>query len=547
MIEESKKKQEATSQANVIGWNNLPNELQHMIIAHAVNADAWNAKKALTSLRLTSRHLRDLSEVQVLRQYKDNLDGGRRVSDAVIGSIKMDEKNILAKTTAVMTTLEFQSPTTRSTIFNKIAARKDVTGRMIGYAYIAKHADLFHEDELRSMDRDAQEAFGKGILENGVTYKEIWAAEVLARRYEDISDQARTALRIKLSRSRRLRATFADAIVIHNPSLLKDESFRSLVRADFVNLTHPNDAFVQLVPYIDKESRADTDFISAVFHHVVAKDATNKLLGYTYIAEHADLFQEHELRQMDRDALDTFREDIPHAASLNSISSAFKNYFAAAVLAIRYENIGADARAELQETLSSTKDRRYHKNFGDAVVTCNPSLLKHDSIRSLVRESFDVLRDQHEALAQLASYIDRNSRVDADFVVEASFRQFGGMSDDSEEHDLKASALDIAKFFDREIGPEHRDQIAELRQVDTPQGRALASAFEELKVEKRERGRSTKVSQKLLKKVEESQNASTQRDRLEGLGEVAQSNQMQMETSRKALMRTVRDRGPRGR
>jgi hypothetical protein len=47
---------------------------------------------------------------------------------------------------------------------------------------------------------------------------------------------------------------------------------------------------------------------------------------------------------------------------------------------------------------------------------------------------------------------------------------------------LKALALAIAKVFDGNIRQEHWDRIAGLKQSDTQEGRALASAFKERSV-----------------------------------------------------------------
>ncbi|MBY5775303.1 hypothetical protein HFN63_35815 [Rhizobium leguminosarum] len=401
MTEESENKQGISTRANATGWNKLSNELQHKIIAHAVDdSDAWRANETLGAVLRTSRHFHDLAGSRALRQYKDNLDGGRLVSEAVTettfpnnnfsdNTIWWGRRDIGKEAAAVTPALEFQSPEMRSEIFNNIAA----------------------------------------------------------------------------------------------------------------------------------------------------KAADKRMLGYSYIAERADLFQDHETSHMYRDALNTFREDNP-----------FTRYSAAVVLVKRYDDIGHEARAQLQETVSYNENERQRVDFSEAIANCNPSLLKDDSLRLLVRENLGRLEDPHEALAQLASYIDKNSRADTDFIIEESFRRFGGSTVSGEEHGLKAPALAIAKVFDGNIRQEHRDRIAELRQSDTEKGHALASAFKELErdrpgeasIESGMRG-----SAKLLRKVVRSQNMSDEVAAIDGVGDVAKSNQKQMNAARKALMNSVCDRNDR--
>lgn len=404
MTEESENKEGISTPANATGWNKLPNELQHKIIAHAVDdSDAWGANETLGSVLRTSGHVHNLAGSKALRQYKDNLDGGRLVSEAVIETAFLDKtfsddapfwnrRHIGQEAAAVAPALEFQSPEMRSEIFNNIAAKA-----------------------------------------------------------------------------------------------------------------------------VDK-----------------------RMLGYSYIAERADLFQEHETSHMDRDALNTFREDNP--------PGDLTRYSAAAVLVKRYDDIGHEARAQLQETVSNNENQPQREDFSDAIVNCNPSLLKDDSLRLLVRESLNDVQDPHEALAQLASYIDKNSRADTDFIIEQSLRRFGGMTVSGEEHGLKAPALAIAKVFDGNIRQEHKDRIAELKQSDTEEGRALASAFKELE---RDRPAEASIesgmrgSAKLLRKVVRSQNMSDEVAAIDGVGDVAKSNQKQMNAARKALMNSVCDRNDR--
>ena len=402
MTEESENKEGISTPANATGWNKLPNELQHKIIVHAADdSDAWRANETLGAVSRTSHHLHNLAGSKALQQYKENLDGGRLVSDAVIETAFPDKnfsdrpilwsrRHIGKETVASTPALEFQSPEMRSDVFNNISA----------------------------------------------------------------------------------------------------------------------------------------------------KDVEKRMRGYSSIAERADLFQEHETSHMYRDALNTFRED--------NLPGDSTRYSAAKVLVKRYDDIGPEARAQLQEAVSENENRR--TDFSDAIVNFNPSLLKDDNLRLLVRESLNDVEDPHEALAQLASYIDKNSQADTDFIVEQSLRHFGGNTVHDEEHGLKAPALAIAKVFDGNIRQEHRNRIAELRQSDTEKGHALASAFKELgrdqPAEASIKG-GMRESAKLLREVVRSQNMPVESAAIESVGAVAKSAAKQMDAAREALMNSVRDRNDR--
>lgn len=131
--------------------------------------DAWRSNETLGAVLSTSRHVHNLANSKALRQYKNNLDGGRLVSEAVIETafldktfsdapMRGDQRHIGNEAPAVTFTLEFRSPEKRSEIFNNISA-KDVELRMLGYSYIADRADLFQEHETSHMDRDALNTF----------------------------------------------------------------------------------------------------------------------------------------------------------------------------------------------------------------------------------------------------------------------------------------------------------------------------------------------------------------------------------------------------
>lgn len=286
--------------------------------------------------------------------------------------------------------------------------------------------------------------------------------------------------------------------------------------------------------HIGKEAAASTPALefqspemrSDVFNNISAKGVEERMLGYSYIAERADLFTKHESSHMYRDALNLFQEDNP--------SVGFTRYLAATVLVKRYDDIGPEARAQVQEGVSKNDHERV--NFCNAIVDCNPSLLKDDKLRLLVRENLDRIEDPHKALAQLASYIDKNSQADTDFIVEQSFRYFGGNTVQGLEHGLKAPALAIVKVFDGTMRQEHRDKIVELTESDTDEGRALASAFEEL-------GRDQPPE--ALIKVGMRESAKLLREKtatIENVGDVAKSAAKQMNAAREALMNSVCDR-----
>lgn len=173
---------------------------------------------------------------------------------------------------------------------------------------------------------------------------------------------------------------------------------------------------------------------------------------------------------MYRDALDTFR------GALSPDTPA--RHAAATVLVKRYDDIGDEACPQLQE--AAWKNEHQRLDLRDTIIDNNPSLIEDDSLRLLVRVSLHSMEDPHETLVQLASYIDKNSRADTDFIIKESFRCFGVDSVSGEEHALNAPAHAIAKVFDGNVSPEYAVQITKLRQFDTERGRALASAFKEL-------------------------------------------------------------------
>ncbi|WP_117196526.1 hypothetical protein [Rhizobium terrae] len=397
MTEESDKNGGLSADVKV-GWRRLSTELQHKIIAHAVDdPDRWRAIKTFTSLLGTSRWVRDLANSRRFREYKENLDGARLVSDAVIETAFPDnnfsdnliwgnDRHIGKEAAAVTPALEFQSPKMRSKIFYNIAAK------------------------------------------------------------------------------------------------------------------------------------------------TVAK----RMLGYSHIAERADLFQDHEASFMDRDALNTFLGP-----------DVLGRYQAAEVLAKRYNDIASETRAELEEALSNSENQVQREDFSDAIVYCNPSLLKDDGFRKMVYENLDSSEDPHEALAQLASYVDKNSRAHTDFFIEKSFQLLGGKFFHGGEHQLEALSRAIARVFDGNISEENRARIAELRQSDTEDGRALASAFKELErdrpVEASMDSGGMRGSLKLMREMVRSQNISDEVAAIDGVREVATSNEKQVNAARKALMKFDRD------
>ncbi|MBX5242754.1 hypothetical protein, partial [Rhizobium sp. NLR22b] len=283
---------------------------------------------------------------------------------------------------------------------------------------------------------------------------------------------------------------------------------------------------------------------SEILINIAEKEDVNlRMLGYSEIVERADLFEEPEISHIERDALGTFLDD--------NLSSG-QYYPAAAVLVKRYDDLSNEDRVRIRETLWNNEKQSQRADFSDAIINFKPSLLKDDLFRKVVRESLDVMEDPHGALEQLASYIDKNSRADTDFIIKESLRRFGSDTVAGEEHGLNAPAQAIAKVSDGNISPEYRERIAELRRSNTEQGRALASAFQELE---RDRPAETSIesgmrgSAKLLREINRSQNMPDKIAAIQGVIKVARSNEEQMSAARRALMDSVcdRDRSVRGR
>ncbi|RWI50539.1 MAG: hypothetical protein EOR16_30240 [Mesorhizobium sp.] len=410
MTEKSKKGGQVSKEAKAT-WHDLPNELRHEIIVHAItDRDAWKANENLTNVSGTSRHFRDLTRSKVVQEYKNNLDGGRLVSDTIIE------------------------------------------------AAFPNHN--FSDNE---------------ILEND------W----------HIGKEAAAVAPVLEFQSSRIR--------------------------------------------------------SAVFNRISEKDTEKRMLGYSYIADRADLFQKHEKSHMDSDALNAFRED--DRSDEDNPPRVLTRYSAAAVLVKRYDDLSNEVRSQLEETLSNRENRHQRAVFSDAITNCNPSLLKYDRMRSLVRENLNDMEDPHAALAQLASYIDKNSRDDTNFIIEESLRRLGGVTVQGDEHGLNAPSRAIATVFEGNVSPEHKEKIAGLIQSNGEKGRALASAFKAL-----EQGRlpepsvetGMRGSAKLLREVTKIYKMPGA-DAFDRVGDVAKRTARQMNAAREDLMNSVRDRGARGR
>lgn len=115
MTEENKPSNSAT------GCNGLPNELHSKTVAHAVDErDAWKAEKTFVKITRLNSHFRNLASVQAMRTYKDNLEGARDVSNAIIKAVRPDgrfPKNATGRTleeyaSAVASSLQSESPPT---------------------------------------------------------------------------------------------------------------------------------------------------------------------------------------------------------------------------------------------------------------------------------------------------------------------------------------------------------------------------------------------------------------------------------------------------
>ncbi|MBX4967719.1 hypothetical protein [Rhizobium binae] len=274
-----------------------------------------------------------------------------------------------------------------------------------------------------------------------------------------------------------------------------------------------------------------------IFESIAKKeDVLVRMLGYSNIAAKADLFKKHEIAKMDGDALNAFKE---HGGWPNG-----KN-LAAQVLAIRYDDIEGDYRLQIRQVLFEDVQRRIE--FSKAILDANRSLLKHDDLRTMVLADVDTLPDPHGALAVIASYIDKNSPRETNFIIKESLqyiREFG------EEHGHDGAALAIARVFEGTVKPENVDRVNELRGSDCAKGRTLAAAFETV-----QRGRAHEVpiegriegTSKLLRQLEASKNNPDHNPSRNGVLDVTRSNHMQMKAARVTLINTIRERDNRAR
>jgi hypothetical protein len=395
MTEKNDDKQRMPAPTNFAGFNALSNELQHKIITHAVDGpDAWKANKTYSAVRRVNRHLHAAAGSGALQRFKENLDGGRLVSEAVI--------------------------------------------------------------ETAFLDKNFSEPF----------------------------------------------------------------------RWDRRHIGHEVEAVTHALEFQPPEKRSE------ILNNISSKNPLEKMLGYARIAERLDLFQKHEIDLIEREALATLQDD----ESLDDLAS----FRAAEVLAKRYDDIAPEARAALESR---------QEKFSSAIVYASPSLLRDPGLRSMVRANLSVLDDPHEALSQLASYIDKNSQPEVDFVVEQSLRRFGEDTPTGPQHGLDAQALTIAKLSGATMRTELKDRISELMTSDTEKGRALTSAVEQLADERVAEAPvklGMRESAKLLRETVGAHNMSDPVAAIERIGTIAKSGERQMNAARRALMDSVCDRNVRG-
>lgn len=270
MSDDGSSEQDKSKKASAVGWDSLPNELLPKIIAHATSTSpAWEANKTLSSLARTSRRIHSLTQGKSFQEYKDGLDGGRIVSSAVktfaVPGGKFSDKvpwwgirHIGSEVAALVPALEFQSPAMRSQIFGSISTQGPEK-RMLGYSCLVDRADLLKRNEVNHIEIDALSVFQKTGPEYSLEASP--AADILAKRYDYIGDDARDQIHRAISADEMKMKHFGESIVGRNPSLLRHDEIRSLIRKEFRRFENEHASVAVLSSHIDKNSRADTDFI----------------------------------------------------------------------------------------------------------------------------------------------------------------------------------------------------------------------------------------------------------------------------------------------
>lgn len=278
---------------------------------------------------------------------------------------------------------------------------------------------------------------------------------------------------------------------------------------------------------------------SQIFAAVDEQASVERMDGFRSLAVHADLLKPSEVDIIEADALEFF---------LEGTEEHYETTAAADILATRYDHIDEGAQARIHQAISEDPHKR--NAFCDFVVSRNPSLLRHENIRSLVREEFPNFENCHEGVAALASYIDKNSRADTDFIIDASYERWGEEACGGDEYRYPYPARAIARVFDGNISDEQRRRIEETRRSDTEEGRALGAAFEELGRDRSAEhavAHGPRQSMRLVLHVEKLHGMESPVDALGIAGKISETNAAQLNAARRALMNSVTERDDRSR
>lgn len=263
-----------------------------------------------------------------------------------------------------------------------------------------------------------------------------------------------------------------------------------------------------------------------------------RIRAYSRLVEQRDLFNKQESDQMLGEALDVFLDTPAHQAL---------SYTAAGILAVGHDDLSQNARNQVRQLCTNIPRKR--EQLGESVTQVNPSLLKHDEIRKMVRADFEKYEIPHQAVAALASYIDKNDRSEADFLVEKSLSYFGANSVDGEHN--KYAAIAIAKLSNGNFSDKNRDRIRQLRESNTEEGHELNAAFEGLRpaalspaspksVRAAARGYMLDLVN-IGSRTEDFTNPVDGRENINAVNKISEGVEKHMNSARQALIDTLRD------
>lgn len=294
------------AEAKGISWNDLPNEVRHSVLAHAVvDEDLWKANQTYANLSATDRRIREeLRGPKSMKDYKSNLDEGRKVARAVREVAFPDKtfsdnsiwdaeisRNIKDETDALMPVLPSYGPNERLDIvegISKLAAPE----RLSGYERMLHRPDLLPQKVVDEMVSQSADVFKNEGPDGEAIYP---ATYVLAIGCDAVSpevrDQVMKSVRGTIAEDPEKRTIFAEGLALTNPSVLKHEEFRTLVREEFEKFENPASGIAALACHIDKNDRSQTDFIidtSFRFLDADISDVDDHILAAAAIAKVAD-------------------------------------------------------------------------------------------------------------------------------------------------------------------------------------------------------------------------------------------------------------------